>query len=281
MKVSVIGATGVLGRHVLPRLLERGHTVHAVVRRPEQAQRLTRPGIEASIGDILDADTLDGPLDGCDAALHLATAIPKSQRPEDWMTNDRIRRDGTRNLLAAAERAGVRHYIQQSITFLYGDRGSEVTDEDTPLQPAGRIQSAADMEAMVRESSLDWCILRGGALYGPTTGAEEAWKAGIRDGTLRLPGDGAGYVSLIHEADFAHAVVLATERAPAGSTFNVVDDCPVIYRELYGHIASLLDVPEPGAGGPELRSLACSNARLKTQIGWTAAYPTYRSGIVG
>jgi 2-alkyl-3-oxoalkanoate reductase len=280
MRVFVVGATGVLGRNVLPRLLERGHEVRALVRQPAQAERLNRLGIQAAVGDILDRGSLEAPIAGCDAALHLATAIPGSQRAEDWLPNDRIRRDGTRNLLAAAAGAGVTRYIQQSITFLYGDRGQEVADEQTPLQPAGRTRSAADMEERVRESALEWCILRGGALYGPHTGAEEGWKEGIRSGSLRLPGEGTGLVSLIHEVDFARAVILALERAPAGSGFNVVDDQPVTYRELYGHVAARLDFRTPDAGGPPFRSLGCSNARLRTQLDWSPTFPTFRSGIV-
>ncbi|HTE19934.1 MAG TPA: NAD(P)-dependent oxidoreductase [Armatimonadota bacterium] len=280
MRVFVIGATGVLGRNVIPRLLERGHEVRAVVRQPEQAERLQRLGVRAALGDILDADSLTAPLIGCDAVLHLATAIPRSQRPEDWLRNDEIRRDGTRNLLAAARRAGAGRYVQQSITFLYGDRGMRLADEDTPLQPAGRTQSAADMEELVRGAGLEWSILRGGALYGPHTGAEQGWREGILDRSLRLPGEGTGLVSLIHEVDFARALVLAAEAAPPCSVFNVVDDEPVTYRQLYGHVAALLNADVPEAGGPEIRSLGCSNARLKEHLGWTPAFPSYRSGIV-
>jgi len=280
MIVFVIGATGVLGRNVIPRLLERGHTVRAVVRRPDQAERLSRFGVQASLGDILKPDSLAGPLAGCDTALHLATAIPRSQQPVAWLRNDQIRRSGTRNLLDATCRAGVRRYVQQSVTFLYGDQGERLAVESTPLQPAGRIQSAADMEESVRASPLEWCILRGGALYGPHTGAGQGWREGIRDGTLRLPGQGAALVSLIHEVDFARTVVLAAEGAPAGSVFNVVDDQPVTYRELYGHVAGLLGAAPPAPGGPEMRSLGCSNARLKAELGWSPAFPTYRSGIL-
>jgi nucleoside-diphosphate-sugar epimerase len=284
MRVFVIGATGVLGRNVIPRLLERGHTVQAVVRRAEQAARLARLGVDAAIGDILDADSLTRPLRGCDAALHLATAIPAAT-PTDlaaWARNDAIRRDGTRYLLAAVAAAGVRRYVQQSITFLYGDQGTAVVDESTPIQPVGRIQAAADMEAVVRASTpIEWCILRGGALYGPTTHVEERWADGMRSGALRLPGDGSAIVSLIHEADFARAIVLAVESAPPGSTFNVVDDQPVTYRELYAHIAALQGAETPAGGDPEVRSLACSNVRIKAALGWEPLYATYRSGIVG
>lgn len=277
MKVLVLGATGVLGRSVVPRLIERGHTVRAVVRSAEQVTALCRLGIEAVPGDILDPESLSTAAPGCDAALHLATAIPRAGG--DWSRNDLVRRDGTRNLLAAAARAGIRRYVQQSIIFLYGDRGVQIADETTPLSPAPFIQSAADMEGMVRASSLDWSILRGGAFYGPGTDQENAWFEKARTGQLFLPGDGEGLISLIHVADMARAVVLAMESAPPQSIYNVVDDLPVTYWELYGFVAARLGAADPAPGGPAARSLGCSNERLRA-LGWNPAYPTYRSGLV-
>jgi 2-alkyl-3-oxoalkanoate reductase len=280
MKVFVIGATGVLGRNVIPRLVERGYQVRAVVRQPRQAEILRRTGVEAAVGDILDRESLREPVGGCDAALHLATAIPPPGPHQDWSRNDRIRREGTQNLLAAAAAGGVRRYVQQSITFLYGDTGAQIVDESAPLQPGDRIQSAADMEAMVRQSALEWCILRGGALYGPHTGREERWREACRAGSLRLPGDGSDLISLIHEVDFARAIVQAAERTPAGSTYNVIDDEPLTYRELLSYLAAQLNAPVPQPGGElPLPSLGCSNARLKAAMGWTLSYPTYRSGL--
>lgn len=101
MNVLVVGTTGVLGRNVVPRLVERGHIVKAVVRRREQAQFLHQAGAEPILGDIFDKDSLNDAARGCDVALHLATAIPKSG-DQDWGLNDRIRREGTRNFIAAA-----------------------------------------------------------------------------------------------------------------------------------------------------------------------------------
>lgn len=278
MRVLVVGATGVLGRNVIPRLVERGHEVRAVARRPEQVERLRATGIDATVGDILDPATLAGPARGCDAALHLATAIPRSGGAPDWSLNDRVRREGTRNLLAAARDGGVRRYVQQSIVFLYGDQGDRVVDESTPIAAASNISSAADMEEQVRSSSLDWCILRGGAFYGPGTGAEDRWREAAEAGRLRLPGDG-GFISLIQVADMARAVVLAAESAPARSIYNVVDDEPVRYRDLYGYIAAQIGAPAPEPGGGPARSLACSNAAIKAALGWSPAYPSYRSGL--
>src|SRR5574341_227353 len=99
MQITVFGATGILGRHVVPRLRERGHRVRAVVRQPEQVARLQRLGMEAMLGDILDATSLTDPVADSDVVLHLATAIPKPGGVQDWSLNDRIRREGTQYLL--------------------------------------------------------------------------------------------------------------------------------------------------------------------------------------
>ncbi|MCH8035117.1 MAG: NAD(P)H-binding protein [Bacteroidetes bacterium] len=114
MKVLVIGSTGVLGRNVVPRLVENGHEVRALVRRQEQAETYQRMGIETTRGDILEPESLMMAAKGCDAALHLATAFAKM----DWNMTDRIRREGTKNLLQACTENHVTKYIQQSIIYL-------------------------------------------------------------------------------------------------------------------------------------------------------------------
>lgn len=279
MRVLVVGATGVLGRHTIPRLIERGHTVRALIRRPEQAPPLAFWGAETALGDILDPATLAPALAGCDAALHLATAVPRPGQPAEWSRNDAIRREGTRHLLAAAERAGVRRYLQQSITFIYGSQGATIVSESTPLNAPARLASAVEMEEAVQASPLEWCILRGGALYGPGTGREDDWRQQARASRLALPGDGSALISLIHAADFARAIVLAAESAPRGSVYNVVDDMPVTYRELYGYIATQIGAPHPATGGHTVDSLGCDNSRLKAALDWLPCYPSYRSGL--
>ena len=279
MKILVIGATGVIGRHVIPRLVERGHFVRAVVRDAKQVPFLQIAGANPVIGDIFDQDSLDHAAGDCEAALHLATAIPKSA-DGDWTLNDRIRREGTRNFLAAVTRRGVKRYVQQSITLIYGDKGQSIVDESAPLQPTSVSQSAVDMEDVVRASALDWCILRGGLLYGPSTGREDAWRTAARQNRLLLPGDGDGLISLIHVADMARAVVAAAENAPPGSVYNIVDDEPLSYKRLFTHIAAQLDRSAPLAGGPIfLPSLGCANDRVKNELPWQPSYPSYRSGL--
>jgi nucleoside-diphosphate-sugar epimerase len=278
MHVAVIGATGALGRHVVPRLLERGHHVRTLVRRVEQGERLRRTGASPVLGDIFNPESLLEVTRNCQAVLHLATAIPADG--SDWTLNDRIRREGTRNVIGAALQNRVGRYVQQSITFLYGEQSEPVADETTPLRPDRVTQSAADMEALVRAAGLDWCILRGGWFYGPGTRREERWWQLARSGELRTPGDGSDRISLVHVVDMARAVVLGVEQAPARSIYNVVDDEPVDYRTLYGYIAAYAGGPEPQPGGESfLPSLACSNARIKQDLSWHPVYATFRSGL--
>jgi nucleoside-diphosphate-sugar epimerase len=182
MHVAVIGATGALGRHVVPRLLERGHHVRTLVRRVEQGERLRRTGASPVLGDIFNPESLLEVTRNCQAVLHLATAIPADG--SDWTLNDRIRREGTRNVIGAALQNRVGRYVQQSITFLYGEQSEPVADETTPLRPDRVTQSAADMEALVRAAGLDWCILRGGLVLwarhqtrGALVAARPFWRA--------------------------------------------------------------------------------------------------------
>lgn len=279
MKISILGATGVVGRHVLPRLLERGHEVTAVVRRKEQAHRLQHIGVRSVVGDILDHDSLQAAMAGQDCVLHLATAIPVDRRGGDWTANDRIRREGTRTLIRSATVGGARRYIQQSIIMLYGDCAGETIDESAPLNPPPGIRSAFDMEQQVRASGLEWCILRGAHFYGQSTGTEDQWRDAARSGRLRIPGDGKALISLIHVIDMARAIVLAAETARAGSIYNVADDRPVAVRELFTYVARTVEAPDPEAGGEPVPSLGCGNARIKADLGWHPAFPTYYSGL--
>jgi nucleoside-diphosphate-sugar epimerase len=282
MRIGIVGATGVLGRQVLPRLIERGHTVRALIRRESEVARLRRLGVDAALGDILDPESLSKGLAGCDAALHLATAIPRAGAPNpDWSLNDRIRREGTGHLLAACRALGIERYVQQSIAHLVADGGSNLLDENAPIRPGPRTASAADMEERVKNSGLHWTILRGGAFYGPHTGRDEAWRNDARSGRLLIPADGAGYLSLIHVADMADAVVLATERGPGRSLFAIVDDQPVTYAELFSYLAGLEGGPAPQPGGPPTPwpSFRVTNARARDGLGWQPRLRTYRSGF--
>jgi 2-alkyl-3-oxoalkanoate reductase len=280
MQVAVIGATGVLGRYVLPRLVERGHDVRALVRSAAKAEPLRRVGIACVIGDILERASLGPVLEGCDAALHLATAVPRPGMKRDFALNDRIRREGTANLIAACRAVRVERYVQQSIAHLVAGGGDRLLDETAPINAAAATSSAAGMEELVQQSGLRWSILRGGAFYGPGTGRDEDWRGLAREGKLQLPGDGSAYISLIHAMDMADAVVLATELAPPAALLAVVDDEPVTYRELFSYLAALEGGPAPQPGGPAgAGSCRVSNARARAALGWQPRFRSYRSGF--
>ncbi len=284
LSIAVIGATGVLGRAVVPLLIDRGHSVRAQARDPETAAAIDAlAGAEIVAGDILDRASLDPIVKERDAVLHLATAVPRPGEPMDWTLNDRIRREGTANLLAACQGAGVARYIQQSIAMIHcgGDDPDAWIDEDAPAYPNPVTASAVEMEELVAASDLDWRILRGALFYGPGTGREEAWRQAADQGSLVLPGDGSAYISLIHVDDMASAVVAAIESEKPNATYLVADDAPVTYAELFGAIADSRNAAPPAAFGPPgLPSFRVTNRRLKSELGWRPAYPSYQGGII-
>src|SRR5689334_5399738 len=173
MRVFVAGSTGVLGKNLIPLLLQQGNAVVALARSRAKAQNLETAGAEIVIGDLLADETvreLPEMVKGCDAVLHIATAIPLNRvGPDAWTANTRLRTEGTRALLDAALKSGVTHYFQQSIVMAYPDCGDQWISEDTPLDtsPARTTitEPVRQMETMVRSidpARLHWTILRGG-----------------------------------------------------------------------------------------------------------------------
>jgi nucleoside-diphosphate-sugar epimerase len=279
MRIAVIGATGVLGRHLVPRLLERGHAVCATARKDSDLDKLKRIGAEAVRADIFDPVSLRAAVVNCDAAIHAATSIPSAAGKGDWAINDRIRREGTANLLAACRAERVRRYVQQSVAMLHTTSDTRAQTEDDPIAAYERIRSAFDMEQIVMASPLDWCVLRGGSFYGPGTGRPEAWRSQARGGVLTLPGDGNGFISLIHVADMGAAMAIVVERGQPKQFYIAADDQPATYRDLFGYVAAMEGAAPPAPGGPVvLPSFRVSNAKLKA-LGWSPGYPSYRAGL--
>lgn len=137
------------------------------------------------------------------------------------------------------------------------------------------------MEDSVRESTLDWCVLRGGLFYGPGTGFDDDWFDRARSGRLRLPGDGDDYVSLVHIVDMAAATVRAIERWPSRRALIVADDQPATWREVFGYIAASVGAEPPQPGGrPAFPSWRARNERAKEALSWRPFYPSYHSGLV-
>jgi nucleoside-diphosphate-sugar epimerase len=279
MNILVVGATGVLGQSVIPRLLERGHRVRAVVGRREQASFLEQIRVEPIIGDLLDRRSLEHAARGSETALYLAPALAGPAQP-DSSFHRRVLLEGVRNLLEVLSRTGVKRYIGQSTTLVYGENGQAIVDESAPVQVTPLTRPAAEMETLIRSAELQWTILRGGLLYGPGTGREESWWQAARNGRLRLPGDGSDLVSLVHVVDMARAVVSAAERDSGDGIYNIVDDEPVSTKDLFSYISAQVGQAAPLAGGPKfLPSLGVKNIKAQLELAWRPVYPGYPVGL--
>jgi nucleoside-diphosphate-sugar epimerase len=268
--VLVAGATGVLGRALVPALRAAGHEVRGIARRP------AGPDIHAA--DLLSSD-LDEVLGGCDAVIHAATEIPRDAgAPNAWAANTALRTTGTRRLLAAAQAVGVRRYLQQSITMAYADGGDAWLDEsagfDASPSRASTVAPVQEMESLVQSSSLAWTILRGGQFVGPGT-AQDAVIAALKGGRLTVPCDGRYWISPIHPADLASAMVAALTTG-ATAIFNITSE-PVRYADYIDQLCKLVHAP---AAARDLEracppSQRCSTAHAQTLLGWRPSHSIY------
>jgi nucleoside-diphosphate-sugar epimerase len=278
MKIFVVGATGVLGRAVIPRLLARGDQVVALVRSMERAGSIQHAGVELFEGDLLQEqpERLQAMLGGCDVAAHLATALRQgSPGLGTTNTNAALRTKGTQRLLEAVLAAGVPRYVQQSIALSYVDGGYDWLDEDTPFYHAEEPNAAAgpvvQMESMVRAldpARVAWVILRGGSFVGPDTRQDQVIAA-LRDGSQRVAGDGSNWVSFIHVEDYADAVVLACHSDVKSQILNITDE-PIRNGDYLDGLARMLGPSRPQRD-PEAalpRSYRCSSEAARRLLGW-------------
>jgi nucleoside-diphosphate-sugar epimerase len=286
-RIAVLGATGVYGRHLVPRLAAAGYRVRALVRRPEAATTAAACGAELAAADVFDEESLRAGLAGCDVAINLATSLPGPTSKGDFAANDRLRREGTPIWVRACREAGVPRIVQQSIAMIHAGGGDAWADETTfhPMGEAGvaaaAISAVRAMEATIEESGLDWLVLRGGLFYGPGTGFDDDWFSRARAGRLRLPADGSDYVSLVHIADMAAATLAALERWPSRRALIVADDRPTTWRELLLYVCAVVGVDPPQPGGRALMpSFRVTNRRAREVLSWTPLYPDYRAGLI-
>jgi nucleoside-diphosphate-sugar epimerase len=271
MKIAIIGATGVLGRAVIPRLLHKSHEILAVSPHPEKAGTLYGNSLKAAFGDMLAPDeSLSKLLHDYDAVLNLATAIPpqaEMSKEGAWDRNNALRKEGTPRLLKAVLAAGVKTYVQQSITMAYPDMGENWITEDTAIEG----EAVAAMEALVREISpaaLNWVILRGAVFVGKDTFQEDTIRS-LKEKQAIMACDGQAYRSYIHVEDMAEAVVLAMENSPAGGIFNICDD-PMREIDYLSQVAAAIGADAP-LNNPELPcplSQRCSNQSAMDVLGW-------------
>lgn len=297
MRVLVTGATGVLGRTLLPQLAEAGHETFGMARSPESLLKVDRLGARAVRADILEASAVRRVVEEVqpEVIVNLATSIPLRLRVQlkDWEQNDRIRTEGTRNLLEAARELSLRLFVQESVGYVCRSQGDGWIDETSPRSDHPFLRGALSMEDLVDADPAPSVLLRFGALVAADSWHIQQSITALRRGMLPVIGDGEAFISQIHVEDAAQAM-LRTLAAPAaaaeGRLFHVVDDEPARMRDVWPAAARLLKAPVPRHVPPFIARLAVgqitlevltasyrmSNAKLKQALGFAPRYPTYR-----
>jgi len=275
-----------------------------MTRSSERAERLRAQGARAVVCDALDAESLRSALVEADpdAVIHELTDIPPNLQPRRYKsqlaTTNRLRRDGTRNLIGAARAAGAERLVAQSIAFAYAPGGDRVKSEHAPLDleappPMNEpVEAIADLEGQVLDA--DGIVLRYGFFYGPGTAfaADGMYSTLARRRLFPVLGRGEGMWSLIHVDDAATATVAALERGSPG-VYNIVDDEPAPAREWVPAYARALGASEPLrlptwvgrllAGRVAVAGMTtqpgASNAKARSELGWSPRYSTWREGF--
>lgn len=295
MRILITGATGVIGRRVVPALRARGHEITAVGRGAARLTTLAQPGVATLALDLFDPPAVRQALRGHDAVINLATHVPPNSRallPGAWRQMDRVRREGSAIIADAATAVGARRYVQESFAPIYPDGGANWVTEATPPRPASYNRSVLDAEASAMRFAAGGgaaVILRFAFFYGPNDAFSDQLITMARAGWLPLLGRPDAYFPMVTHDDAAAAVVAAVE-APAG-TYNVVDDQPFTHRAIADALGRILVTRPPrllpawvarlgGSLGETLaRSLRVSNAKLKGATGWTPSVPNVEDGL--
>ena len=298
MNVLLAGATGALGVPLTRQLVAGGHRVLGLTHQPGSLAAIEALGATPVVADALDRDALLRAVDGltADAVIHELTALRTPPRRHKGMAlTDRLRTEGTANLMAAAAAVGARRVVTQSIIFGYGyrDHGSNVVDECTPFGlPAGDAGDPhiAAMQSAEQQtfSAPEGIAVRYGLLYGGDAAATRAALA-----KRGIPVARGGLLGWVHHDDAAAATVAALERGRAGQAYNVVDDQPATWEDVFTAMAAELGEPAPRRlprwlfrlAAPYVASFAVdtsmrvSNAKAGRELGWRPTYPTYRDGV--
>jgi nucleoside-diphosphate-sugar epimerase len=306
-RVFIAGATGQIGELLTPALVAAGDEVFGLARSERSAEKVRELGGAPVMGDALDRDAVDAAVAEArpDVIVHQLTAIPRKginprKLGEAFAATTRVRREGTRNLVDAAERHGVRRVVAQSVAFAYRAEGPEIVDESARLDTDdpgdwGEIVGgvAALEEAVLGGSGFEGVVLRYGMFYGPDSPYSPNGIYGEMVMKRRLPiaGDGSGRQSFIHLDDAVSATLTAIESG--SGVYNVVDDEPAPARDWIVGLAEAIGAKPPRhvplwlarlVGGPAsvrvmTEQRGASNARIKQELGWEPRYPSWREGF--
>jgi nucleoside-diphosphate-sugar epimerase len=307
MRVFVAGATGAIGRQLVPRLVAAGHEVHGMTRSESNQAMLHELGAVPAVADALDPRQVSEAVAAArpDVIVHELTAIgavDTRHMDRAFAATNRLRTEGTDHLLSAGQAVGVRRFVAQSNIVVYGRTGAAVHTEEEAFDPSPAPAMRANQEAVRHlEAAVlgapwtEGVVLRYGWFYGPGTGIAPDGRVPelIRRRRFPLVGDGGAVWSFIHVADAADATVAAIERGRRG-VYNVVDDDPAPIAEWLPTLAEELGAKKPmrvprlvgrlfaGEAGvvmmTELRG--ASNAKAKRELAWRPAHPSWRQGLV-
>ena len=258
MKIFIAGGTGAIGRPLIAQLLADGHTVVALTRTPEKAQALENQGIEPAIADVFDSDAIKAAVGRAqpDVVIEQLTALPKTYTRQSMTAaaalNNRIRLEGGANVLAAAQAAGVRRYLRQSVGF-FAIPGPGLADEDTPLAfgaspavAAGAREIAELEDRLLGSPNIHGIVMRYGFFYGPGTWFNPDGDVArqVRQQQFPIVGSGEGVWSWLHIEDAAIATTVAAEQGSPG-VYLISDDQPLPVREWLPAFAQWLKAPPP------------------------------------
>jgi nucleoside-diphosphate-sugar epimerase len=294
MRIFVAGGSGTIGIPLVKALVASGHQVTALTRSPAKRAGLSAIGATAAVANALNREALVAAVEG-DRPTHVIpqlTALPKGgpRNARDLDATNRLRVDGTRNLLEAAIKAGARRFIVGSFALLSvpGSVSGGPTDE---AAAAVRSMESQVTEA-TRRGSIEGVILRYGMFYGLENPSTVKMIDMVRQRRLPMVRGDAGLLPLIHMDDAVNATLAALDRAPAGSAYNIVDDQPVSMSEIVHAIAEYTGSPPPfriPAWLPRLVApymarltsmrMPLSNKKAKEELGWALTYPTMRDGL--
>lgn len=303
MRVLVAGATGVVGRQLVPQLIAAGHQVTATTRSAGKVAGLRAAGADAAVVDGLDAVAVGEAVARAEpeVVIHQMTALSREfdlrHFDRTFAATNKLRTTGLDNLLAAAQAAGARRVIAQSYTGFPNDRtGGPVKTEDDPLDPeppkAQRptLEAIKYLERAVVTSPLEGIVLRYGSLYGP--GASDLMVDMLKRRKVPVIGDGAGIWSFLHVQDAASAAVAALDHGAPG-VYNVTDNEPAPVSEWLPVLAAVVGAKPPlrlpawlgrlAAGEAAVSMMTqvrgSSNAKAKRELGWELAWPSWREGF--